>query len=127
MTTHQERRTQPRFSLPIGYTPIAIRLPEDKLFTLEGHAYDISRGGVQFELDRPLEPGTRVALKIELPTRVDDGGPERAVFAFANIVWMDDEDEGPVRMAAVFTSFARIGDEERLMNQITDVSNRMAA
>ena len=68
-----------------------------------------------------------MALKIELPTRVDDVGPGRAVFAFANIVWMDDEDEGPVRMAAVFTSFARIGDEERLMNQIAEVSNRMAA
>ena len=89
MTTHQERRTQPRFSLPIGYTPIAIRMPEDKFFTLEGHAYDISRGGVQFELDRPLEPGTRVALKIELPngSRIIalPGSSEKTIRVYAGV------------------------------------------
>jgi len=113
--------------LPVGYTPIAVRRLDEDVFTLEGHAYDISVGGVQFELDQGIEPGTRVAVRIHLPTRVGDVGPGRAVFAFGNVVWNDDEDVGPVRLAVAFTSFARAGDEERLVRQIGCETNRAAA
>ena len=113
-----ERRAHPRFVLPTGYTPIAIRTLDSETFDFDGHAYDISEGGVQFEMDQAFETGSTVALRIALPTVAGDIGPGRAVFAFANIVWMDDDDVGPVRMAAVFTSFPRAGDRERLLNQI---------
>ena len=127
MQNQEERRIGPRYVLPVGYTPIAVRRLDEDVFMLEGHAYDISVGGVQFELDQGIAPGTRVAVRIHLPTRVGDVGPGRAVFAFGNVVWNDDEDVGPVRLAVAFTSFARAGDEERLMRQIGRQTNRAAA
>ena len=45
-------------------------------------------------------------MQVTLPGEVEvkGGGPGRSVFAFANIVRLQDEDDpGPVRMAAVFT------------------------
>jgi len=121
-----ERRQFARFLLKPMYTPIAVRTLEEARFTREGHAYDISEGGVQFELDRPIEPGTPVALQITLPCHAEgrhheDPGPGRAVFVTGNVVWIDDDGVpgGPVRMAAVFTAFSRAGDRERLLGQIT--------
>lgn len=127
MQNYEERRVGPRHVLPVGYTPVAVRRLDEDVFTLEGHAYDISAGGVQFELDQGIEPGTQVVVRIHLPTRVGDVGPGRAVFAFGNVVWNDDEDVGPVRLAVAFTRFARSGDEERLMRQVGHQTNRAAA
>lgn len=120
-TTTQNRRQFERFTLAPMYTPITARLLDSEEFTLEGHAYNISEGGVRFELDQPIAPGTQVALQITLPPGQagDDPGPGRSVFVFANIVWIDDEDPGPVRMAATFTRFARLGDKERLIRTIS--------
>jgi hypothetical protein len=111
------------------YTPIAVRLLDRDHFEFEGHAYDISEGGVRFELDRPVQPGTRIAMQITLPSINEfDLGPGRSVFVFANVVWIDDEDEpGPVRMAAVFSQFARVGDRERLLRQFSTGRYRAAA
>ncbi|QQS09816.1 MAG: PilZ domain-containing protein [Phycisphaerales bacterium] len=110
------RRRFERFALLPMHAPLSIRLLSDEKFTLDGHAYDISEGGVQFELDRALEPGAGVAIRIDLPEYVTEkiGGPGRSVFAFGNVVWMDDAEAGPVRMALAFTRFAREGDRERL-------------
>ncbi len=121
MSTTTNRRQFERFALAPMYTPINARLLENEEYTLEGHAYNISEGGVQFELDHPIAPGTPVALQITLPTGTDsaDIGPGRSVFVFANIVWIDEEEPGPVRMAAVFTRFARLGDRERLLRTIS--------
>lgn len=117
MTTTTNRRQFERFALAPMYTPINARLLENQEFTLEGHAYNISEGGVQFELDQPVAPGTPVALQITLPQGAAEAdlGPGRSVFVFANVVWIDDEEPGPVRMAAVFTRFARLGDRDRLL------------
>lgn len=111
------------------YAPLAVRLPDADTFTNEGHAYDISVGGIRFELDQPIAPGTPVAMQITLPpTELADIGPGRTVLVFANIVWLEDEDEiPPVRMAAVFTHFARAGDQERLLKQFATGRYRMAA
>jgi hypothetical protein len=113
------------------YTPVAVRLldSEDDKFDIEGHAYDISAGGVRFEVDRALKPGTRIAMQITLPTAGDeDVGPGRSVYVFANVVWIEDEDEpGPVRTAAVFNHFARVGDKERLLRQFATGRYRVAA
>jgi hypothetical protein len=114
------RRRFERFATPAMYTPVSVRLLEDETFSLEGHSYDISEGGAQFELDRGIEPGTQIALQITLPqTLTVDIGPGRSVFVFANVVWCDDSEPGPVRMAVVFSRFARAGDKERLMRQLS--------
>lgn len=124
-----ERRRHPRYVLQPMYAPIAVRLLESERFTIEGHAYDISVGGIRFELDRAIEPGTQVAMQITLPPADEnDIGPGRTVFVFANVVWLEDEDEpGPARMAAVFANFARAGDEQRLQRLFKSGRYRLAA
>jgi len=113
------------------YTPVRVRRLDDPVFAHAGHAYDISEGGVRFELDEPIDPGTPIAIQIALPTggRGWDGqmgsGPGRAVFVLGNVVWVCEEDlPGPVRCAAAFTRFARAGDRERLMHRL--VAGRFA-
>jgi hypothetical protein len=50
------------------------------------------------------------------------------VLVFANVVWLEDEDEAPpYKMAAVFTHFARAGDRERLIRQFATGRYRTAA
>jgi hypothetical protein len=123
------RRKFNRFRLPPAYTPVSIRKMDAQEFTLAGHAYDISEGGIQFELDEPIAPGTPVAMQIELPRgqgAADDvDGPGRAVFILGNVVWIDDSEPGPVRMALAITRFARAGDQERLRTRLA--SGRYAA
>ncbi len=114
MPTINRRRFE-RFALAPMYTPVAVKLLADDSYDFEGHAYDISEAGVRFELDRPIEAGTPVAICVMLPgTRAET---ERSVCVYANVIWVeDDADEpGPVRMAAAFTRFARAGDKERLL------------
>lgn len=129
MKTGVDRRRFPRFALQPAYTPIAARTMDCESFTYEGHAYDISEGGIQFELDRAIPPGTRIALQITLPTMNSRSlGPGRAIFVFANVIWTDNDDvDGPVRIAAVFTRFARAGDQERLRNEFRTGQYRAAA
>jgi hypothetical protein len=111
------RRRHERFMLAPMYTPVSLRLGSQTEFTRDGHCYDVSEGGVQFELDHPIDLGTAVEIKFELPGQVDEEA--RTVRAFANIVWIDDSEPGPVRMAATFTRFAHSGDRERLFSRIT--------
>ncbi len=114
------RRRYERFALSPMYTQIAVRLMDEEKFTLQGHAYDISEGGIQFELDRAIEPGTPVAMQIHLPLGESEvKGPGQAVFVIGNIVWLDDSDAGPARMALAITRFARSGDRERLIDQLS--------
>ncbi|MEQ8316547.1 MAG: PilZ domain-containing protein [Phycisphaerales bacterium] len=133
----RERRRHPRFSVPPMYSPIAARTLDSDEFAFEGHAYDVSEGGLQFELDRPFEPGTRLALRIELPGAMAfgrsphdgpgrDAGPGRAIFVFATVVWVSDEEFGPARMAAVFNMFCRAGDKDRLKRALAQTMARAA-
>ena len=114
------RRQHARYLVSPGYTPVSLRLLDTERFSLEGHAYDISEGGVMFELDRGVDPGTPVAVQITLPPAAGDVGPGRSVFVFGNVVWLDDSDPGPVRMAVAFTRFARLGDRERLLRALVN-------
>ncbi|MEM1329297.1 MAG: PilZ domain-containing protein [Planctomycetota bacterium] len=118
-TPMENRREHERFALNPMYTEIALRLMDEGDFSIEGHAYDVSEGGIQIEIDRPLEPGTEVAVRIMLPDWQHDTGPGRAVFAVGRIVWFDDDGvHGPVRTAVAFRNFCRVGDRERLMRQL---------
>lgn len=129
MSITVERRSHERFVVAPMYSRIAVRLLDEDTFEHEGHCFDLSEGGVRFDLDRPIAPGTTVALRLDLPVNEvglpEAGGIGRAVFAIANIVWVDDaEMPGGVRMAAAFTRFGHAGDRERLMNQFS--SGRLA-
>ena len=114
MQTVNRRRFE-RFALAPMYTPVAVKLLADDSYEFEGHAYDISEGGMRFELDRPIEAGTPVAIRVMLPGGRSEA--ERSVCVYANVIWLEDEadEPGPVRMAAAFTKFARTGDKERLL------------
>jgi hypothetical protein len=108
------RRRFERFSVRPMYTAVHVRRLNGP-GEWDGHVYDISEAGLRFEVDRPLEPGTPVSMRIALP----GVGPERerTVFALATVIWADDaEDEpGPVRMAAAFTRLGSHEDRERLL------------
>jgi hypothetical protein len=121
------RRQAERVGLPAGYTPVALRTLDLDRHVLEGHAYDLSVGGVMFELDKGIAPGTPVSVRIDLPRSVLDTGPGRSVFVFGNVVWLDDSEPGPVRMAVAFSRFARAGDEFRIHRVIANAAVRRAA
>ncbi len=129
--TETNRRRFTRFTVQPMYTPIAARLvdAESEAFDIEGHAYDVSEGGIRFELDRLVEPGTKIAMKITLPTMHNESlEPGRSILVYANVVWVADrEDPPPVRTAAVFTEFVRVSDRERLLRHFGSGYYRHAA
>lgn len=110
------RRSHERFLLEPGYTSAAVRVhPDEQFFTHEGHVYDISEGGICFELDRPLQPGSTISMRIDLPGNSGDAGPGRAVFLTGNIIWCDLDEPGASRMALAITRFDREGDKGRML------------
>jgi hypothetical protein len=123
--TDDNRRQADRLALPAGYTPVAVRTLGKNKKSYTGHAYDLSVGGVMFELDHGIDPGTAVSIAITLPASLGDAG--RDVTVFGNVVWLDDSDVGPVRMAIAFTRFAQEGDDFRLHRVIANNLVRKAA
>ncbi len=77
---------------------------------LDGHIYDISLGGVRFELDEPLGDGEVVVVEISLP------GCQRLIRAEGRIVRVNDADDdpGPRRMALRFDRFADASSQAAL-------------
>lgn len=122
MFSHKDRRRHPRFVLPSMYTTVEVRPLDSERFKWKGHAYDVSVGGMRFELDQPIEPGTQVAVRLQLPGAASMRLSERRpVYAFANVVWLEEDDleqPGPVRMACVFKRFVQPGDMERLLSRL---------
>ena len=112
MTNSQNRRRFERFALRPMYSAVTVR-PHAGGETLEGHAYDVSEGGLRFELDSAIEPGTAVEITLLLPAA-------EPIEVRANVIWADDDGvPGPVRMAAAFTAFAGAAHRERLLRQIS--------
>ena len=114
------RRAHERFVLQPGYTGVAVRIhPDETEFNLDGHAYDISEAGICFELDRPIDAGYTVSLRLDLPLNAGDTGPGRSVFVTGNIVWCEYEGPGASRMAMAITRYDREGDKARMMRALT--------
>lgn len=122
------RRRHERFTLPPMYTPVMVNvLAEPKLVCL-GHCYDISEGGLQFELDEALPNGAAVEMSIELPNAGDSlDVKDRSVKVRGNVVWFDQSEPGPVRMAAVFSRFEGAEDRDRLFKHIISGRHARAA
>lgn len=100
-----------------------------------GHAYNLSLGGAQIELDDRIDPGAKIAVRIHLPRRfdqplglTDDGGGD--VHAIGKVVWAaepDPDEPGASRMAVAFTRFVRPVDWPRLRRYLNQDSLRRAA
>lgn len=131
MFAGRDRRKHPRYVLPSMYTEIAVRPIEEETFRFAGHAYDISEGGMRFEIDDALEPGSSAAIRIQLPgAQWMRPADRRPVYVMANIVWVEQDDldhPGPVRMACVFRTFVQEGDRERLMRRLMSGRFSLAA
>lgn len=123
MDRAKDRRRHTRYVLPSMYTTVEVRPLDSDEFQWKGHAYDISEGGMRFELDHAIEPGTKIAVRVELPGAERLQLTERRpVYVFANVVWVEPDDleqSGPVRMACTFTRFAMPGDRERLQGRLS--------
>lgn len=131
LRTGADRRLHPRFVLPAMYTAVATRRLDSDAFNSFGHAYDLSEGGMRFEVDEPTEPGTGIVVRLQLPGTAMSWAERRPVYAFANVVWVEEEDleiaAGPVRMACVFRRFVQPGDLERLQRALGSGRYAMAA
>lgn len=116
-----DRRQHERFAVNPSVTPILVRTLDETEFRRTGHAYDISEGGVRFELDIPIDPGTPIAMQIDVPAppHQEIVGPGRAVFVLANVIWADEDEPGACVMAAAITRFCRAGDKDRLLRRLT--------
>jgi len=112
------RRRYDRFLLPVGYTPVQVHCGAGDESAIEGHAYDISEGGICFEVDKALTPGQRVGLTITVPGG-HLGGESTSAFAVATVVRVTDEDEpGPIQHAAAFLSFPQQKERRTLLEAI---------
>ena len=126
----RDRRQSTRFSVKPMYTRVLVRPDGERLFTMDGHASDISLGGMRFELDAALPTGSPIGLMLELPDNSVGSAPDamRLIAATGTVVWLDDDDvPGPVRMAAIFHSFESQEDESRLSEALATGGYTQAA
>lgn len=129
------RRRFERFHTLPMYTRVLVTTADHPGRTFEGHAYDISEGGLRFELDQALHPGTSIAIRLDLPRwlpapleTTDFTEPPATVCALGRVIWTDDDGvPGPVRMAATFTGFLDAIDRDRLLDTLAAGALRRAA
>jgi hypothetical protein len=99
--------------MPVGGGAVE---PKDIGSSLEGHAYDISLGGVRYELDHALPTGTRVDVEILLPGAT---GPIRGSGQVVRVFDLED-DPGPRRQAMRLDRFRTDTDRQSLVRLISD-------
>jgi len=121
--TPAETRLTPRLRLAPMYTLLRVRRQGEKRFRWTGYIYDISRSGMRFELDEPLEPGTPVEVRAMLP-----GSQTTRFSASGRVVRLhDDADEpGPIRMGLQFEQFTTKEDRLKLTRYLSQSGRRAA-
>jgi c-di-GMP-binding flagellar brake protein YcgR len=113
---NQSSRRFTRFQVPAMYTLLRVSEPGDQAFRWNGHIYDLSLGGMRFELDEGLTPGREVELRAMLP-----GASHLTFRAKGRVVRLhnsDEQDRGPVRMGLCFSEFKSRLDYERVANYL---------
>ena len=95
-----------------------------KRFCWTGHIYDISAGGMRFELDSPLEPGTSIEVRAMLP-----GSQQVTINVSGHIIRYHDEpdERGPIRLAMIFDAFTKSTDRARLVDYLNNSGIKQAA
>lgn len=113
--TSRDQRQHPRIKVPAMYTLVRARIVGSTKYTWTGHIYDISVGGMRFELDMPVEPGTQLELRGMLP-----GSGHTTFRAVGRVVRVhsDSNERGPVVMGLQFESFQSPMDRHRLAEYI---------
>ncbi len=118
MLNQSEARRRPRIKVPPMYTLVRVRPEGQTEYCWTGYIYDISDTGMRFELDAPVDPGTRLEVRAMLP------GTVHTSFDAAGAVVRihDDEDDlnGPVRMGMYFDRFATNTDERKLKRYLSN-------
>lgn len=122
-----DRRRHARFRTPPMYHAVAVRPLDSSEASHDGHAYDLSEGGAQIELDEALAVGAEVALCLHLPAGYESG-PGRSIVVLGRVIWVEeDETPGPARIAIAFREFAREVDAARLRRYLNQGQLRLAA
>ena len=109
----EQRRTR-RLTLQAMYTSVRVRVHGGRLFDQTGHIYDVSTGGMRFELDRSVEPGSRVDVQATLP----GAKPTRINLSGHVVRFHEPGESGPVRMGMVFDGAIRSADRRRLADYL---------
>lgn len=109
-----DQRRHVRRKLDAPYTDIRVRRMGQGFAMLEGHAYDISLGGIRIELDDPLLAGEFVDMEVRLPKM-----HETPIRVAGRIVRFCDPGEvGPIRMGVMFNEFHTAEDRARLARHL---------
>jgi c-di-GMP-binding flagellar brake protein YcgR len=104
-----DHRRYPRKAIKPGYASLSVTTGEH---TFDGHIYDISMGGIRFELDDAMDAGTPVEVEMHLPTGNVEAKP---IHAHGKVVRFHDPDEvGPIRMGLAFTGLPTAADRRAL-------------
>ncbi len=121
--TNVERRRFERFALVPGYTAVAVRRRGEGGPWHLGHAYDVSEGGVRFELDHAFEPGSVVEMKLDLPrssvAEGFDADAEASIGMTARVVWCDADGACDAKLGVEIARFAGESDRDRLVRHLT--------
>lgn len=112
----QESRRNPRIAVPAMYSAVSARAASGAY--LDGFVYDISSGGMRFELDDAVDSDTPLDCTITLPPvkMQPTGDPRRPVTfqATGRVVRIHDDEAGPVRMGLQFDDFKTDNDRQTL-------------
>lgn len=113
--TSRDQRQHPRIKVPAMYTLIRARVQGSNRYNWTGHIYDVSLGGVRFELDMPIDVGTQLELRGMLP-----GSGHTTFRATGKVVRIhsDPREPGPAIMALQFQAFQSPMDRHRLAQYI---------
>lgn len=119
----RDQRQYPRIKVPAMYTLLRARVLGSTKYTWTGHIYDVSVGGMRFELDMPIQPGTQLEIRGMLP-----GSGHTTFRAIGRVVRQhsDNDERGPVILGLQFESFQSPMDRQRLADYIETRSRAQA-
>ncbi len=113
-----DQRQFPRVGLPVGYAAVRVREPGRRFFNREGHIYDLSEGGMRFDLDEPLDLDQPVEVELDLP----GGGGMIAIRATGNAVRFHDHPDDSPGVVRMGMRFEHVDQPARLSRYLLNAS-----